>query len=544
MLSKLNISSRILLLGGLPLLMLLLVLVAAFFSAQQKDKLFNQLYDNHLAVLSDVMAVQKILQQSVLQDVRKYRTGWASATATEQLIKQHLATAQQHWAAFMQIRSQQEELEYYTELDQSFATAIKLYQQWVDYAGSDALQVQILNESTVNNQVELLITSFIQLTDTFIQQQLSAADTVRDTAYHFTEKLVRAYWFGGVFLLLAMAVLIWAIQRSIRLPLWALRDMLGKVSTTANLRLRADESGSDELAQAAKALNQMLQRFEHLITKLGISATSLSQQAVQVHDTSVAVQHSASVQATQTQLLSTAAEQMSTSVQQVAFNASEAADAALQAEKLCSSGLGVASSSAQGITELALQLQQSAEVVGCLQQESGQITTVLDVIRKISEQTNLLALNAAIEAARAGEAGRGFSVVADEVRTLSANTKQATESIHIMISELQQQAVSAVTAMQQAHNQADANVLLAQETGSRFQQLATEVEHISVANTQIYAAAAQQQQVAENINQSIYQLNEEVYQLSQGASRSANASEQLSAVAVQLDEDCKVFTTN
>ncbi|WNO60090.1 methyl-accepting chemotaxis protein [Rheinheimera sp. MMS21-TC3] len=541
--SKLNISSRILLLGGLPVLMLLLVLVAAYGSAQKKDKLFNQLYDNHLAVLSDVMAVQQILQQSVLQNVRKYRTGWMSAQNTEQLIKQHLTTAQQHWAAFGKIRPQQLEPEYYTDLDNSFTAAIKLYQQWLEYAGSDALQVKILNESTVNNQVELHIAHFVQLTDTFIQQQLSAADTVRDTAQDFTNKLIRTYWFGGVFLLLVTVLLIWAIQRSIRLPLWALRDMLNKVSTTSDLRLRADENGSDELSQAAKALNHMLQHFEHLITKLGISAASLSQQAVQVYDTSAAVQQSASVQASQAQRLSTAAEQMSTSVQQVSFNASQAADAALQAEKLCTSGLGVASSSAQGITELALQLEQSAKVVSCLEQESGQITTVLDVIRKISDQTNLLALNAAIEAARAGEAGRGFSVVADEVRTLSSNTKQATESIHTMISQLQQQAVSAVEAMQQAHSQANANVALAQDTGARFQQLATAVEHISVSNRQIYAAAAEQQQVAENINQSIQQLNEEVAQLNQGASCSAKASEQLSAVAVQLDDDCKVFTT-
>src|SRR5690606_31303510 len=133
------ISHRVLLLGIIPLLMLALVLAAAFFSIQQKDKLFNQLYDNHLAILSDVMAVQQILQQTALQDIRKYRTGWASADATEKAVKQHLEVAQQHWQAFVQNRPVQASAEHYTELDNNFAKAIKHYQEWIAYAGSDAL---------------------------------------------------------------------------------------------------------------------------------------------------------------------------------------------------------------------------------------------------------------------------------------------------------------------------------------------------------------------------------------------------------------------
>ncbi|HEX5792870.1 MAG TPA: methyl-accepting chemotaxis protein, partial [Rheinheimera sp.] len=215
--------------------------------------------------------------------------------------------------------------------------------------------------------------------------------------------------------------------------------------------------------------------------------------------------------------------------------------AATQAEQLCAAGRTVASDSAEGITALAQQLSHSAEVVSQLQQESGQISSVLEVIRKISEQTNLLALNAAIEAARAGEAGRGFSVVADEVRTLSANTKQATESIHSMISKLQQQAADAVDAMQQAHSKAEGNVQLAQDTGKRFADLASAVASIASANRTISSATEQQQLVAADIASSIHLLNDDISQLSDGAARATTASERLNQLAIQLNDDWQVF---
>lgn len=541
MLSKLKISSRVLLLGVLPLFMLLLVLAGAFWSALQKDKLFNQLYDDHLAILSDVMMVQQILQQTALQDIRKYRTGWASAEATEQVIKKQMAQAQQHWQGFVQSRPLQDDSEYYSGLDQAFANAVKHYDEWISYAGSDALLVRILNESTVNSEIELRITGFTQLTEAFIQQQLSAAVTVRDRAQHFTGQLVQAYILGGLALVMLVSSLIWAIQRSVCHPLLALRDMLVQVVSRSDLSLRVQSRGNDELAQAAVALNQMMHFFEHLVAKLGHSTVALNQQAGQVFDISNEVNQSAAVQASQVQELAAAAEQMSSSVQQVVQNAEVAAQIAMHAEQLCQSGYIAADKSATGITALAAQLQHSVDVINSLQQGSGEISGVLEVIRKISEQTNLLALNAAIEAARAGEAGRGFSVVADEVRTLSANTKQATESINKMIDQLQQQASDAVLVMQQAFTQANTNVQLAQDTGSRFNQLANAVEQISGANAQIHTATAQQQVVSENIAATLHQLNDNIGQLSNEASRSASASEQLTQLAAQLNNDWQVF---
>ncbi|MCD1597301.1 methyl-accepting chemotaxis protein [Rheinheimera aquimaris] len=544
MLSKLKISSRVLLLGVIPLVLVALVLMAAFFSVQHKDRLFNRLYSDHLAILSDVMAVQQILQQSALQDIRKYRTGWASAEATEQAIKSQLEQATQQWQNFVQSRPVMADTEYYTALDQAFEKAVKHYQEWISYAGSDALLVRILNESTVNNEIELRITAFAKLAEGFIQQQLAAGAVVRDEAADFTAQLVQAYLLAGIALLLMISLLVWRVQRSVCRPLWALRDMLKQVQQSSDLSLRANDSGSDEIAQASQALNHMISHFEQLVARLGSSATALSEQAESVFQSSEDVSQGAGRQAQQAGQLAAAVEQMTATVQQVAANAREAASAAQQAEQLCSAGSAVATGSAEGITALAQQLNHSAAVVKQLQQESGQISSVLDVIRKISEQTNLLALNAAIEAARAGEAGRGFSVVADEVRTLSANTKQATESIHAMISKLQQQASDAMDTMQDAHGQAESNVQLAQDTGKRFAELAAAVERIAITNSSISTTTAQQQSVAADIAGSIHLLNDDISQLSNGAERATDASEQLSLLAMQLNDDWRVFASN
>jgi len=541
MLSKLKISARVLLLGVIPLMLVALVLVAAFFSVQQKDKLFNKLYSEHLAILSDVMAVQQILQQSALQDIRKYRTGWASAEATEQAIKSQLEQAAQQWQNFTQSRPTMADAAHYAELDQAFDKAIKHYQEWISYAGSDALLVRILNESTVNNEIELRITGFAKLAEAFIQQQLAAGAQVRDEAAHFTAQLVQAYLAAGVILLVLISLLVWRVQRSVCRPLWALRDKLKQVQHSSDLSLRADSSGSDEIAEAARALNQMISHFEQLVGRLGNSATALSEQAESVFQSSDDVSQGAGRQAEQADQLAAAVEQMTATVHEVAANAREATGAATQAEQLCDAGRTVASDSAEGITALAQQLSHSAKVVSQLQQESGQISSVLEVIRKISEQTNLLALNAAIEAARAGEAGRGFSVVADEVRTLSANTKQATESIHSMISKLQQQAADAVDAMQQAHSKAEGNVQLAQDTGKRFADLASAVASIASANRTISSATEQQQLVAADIASSIHLLNDDISQLSDGAARATTASERLNQLAIQLNDDWQVF---
>lgn len=541
MLSLLKISQRIFLLGLIPLLLLVLVLVASFWAAQTKDRLFHQLYDQHLAILADIMSAQKIIQQQGLAEVRKYRTGWASAENTRSTVSAQLAQAQQHWQSFSSQRPLLADEEGYQALDQAFARAVKQYEEWISFAGSDALLARILNESTINSEVELRITAFTDLADAFIQQQIAAAAEVRDQSVSFTSLMVQFYLFGGVLLVMLIAGLILAIQRSVSRPLNQLRTLLLQVAQQSDLTLRAHSSGKDEIAEAAQALNTMLQHFAGLIASFGQSAGTLSEQAAQVFAGSEEVSSGSGRQAEQVTQVATAIEQMSMAIRQVAVNARSAADTAEQAEQFSLDGSQVAATSMATIELLEQRMQQASRVIGQLQQDSAQISSVLDVIRKISEQTNLLALNAAIEAARAGEAGRGFSVVADEVRMLSANTQQATESIRVMINQLQQQANSAVAAMQQAAEQASHSVGQSRQTDQMFQQIAGAVKQIVQLNAEISVATDEQQQVATAIADNITLLNDDIRQLNAGAARSADASEQLNTLAGELSQGCQAF---
>lgn len=199
---------------------------------------------------------------------------------------------------------------------------------------------------------------------------------------------------------------------------------------------------------------------------------------------------------------------MAASINEVASNAQHAADAAGSADNETSEGQRLVARTSQTITELESEIQQAAHVIHELEGQSNEISKVLDVIRGIAEQTNLLALNAAIEAARAGEQGRGFAVVADEVRSLAARTQQSTTDIQSMISSLQERARSAVTVMEQSSRQAHASVSCAQDAATALNGIGLRVNEITDMNAQIAAAVEQQGAVSEGINRGISSIRE------------------------------------
>jgi methyl-accepting chemotaxis protein len=232
--------------------------------------------------------------------------------------------------------------------------------------------------------------------------------------------------------------------------------------------------------------------------------------------------------------VATAIEEMSATVQEVARNAAAAADAADRANTASSNGNSVVSGVGASIQSLSKEVNQATTIIRELESESDNIGTVIDVIRGIAEQTNLLALNAAIEAARAGEQGRGFAVVADEVRTLASRTQQSTEEIHAMIDRLQQGARNAVNAMQAGQEKSGDSVSKSEEARAALQSIETAVGEINDMNVQIASAAEEQSAVAEEINRNVVAIRDISRQTTAGVQQTAGSSQNLLQVARQL----------
>lgn len=299
--------------------------------------------------------------------------------------------------------------------------------------------------------------------------------------------------------------------------------------------------GKDEFAWmcweytcARKGFTEVVQSIKGNATQLAAAAEELS---------TITEQSSKGVvrQQSETQQVATAMNEMSATVQEVARNAASAATAAAEADEQAKNGHTVVNDTVTTITALAEEVSRTSDVIEKLKGDSISIGAVLDVIRDIAEQTNLLALNAAIEAARAGEQGRGFAVVADEVRTLASRTQQSTQEINGMIERLQSGANEAVTAMEQGRNKAEATVEQAQKAGQALNAITEVVYNIKAMNMQIASAADEQSSTAEEINRNIVNISEVADETAGGAQQTANASDELARLAVDLQEKVSRF---
>ncbi|RAU18858.1 methyl-accepting chemotaxis protein [Nitrincola tibetensis] len=544
MLSSLSIAKKLSILVVFPIMILLGVLSINYWVSVQKDQLFHRLYNDHLAVLSDVLRVQSILMNEGLSHLNQYRTGWMGAEQAKTTVTELMENAQSHWSRFQQIRPGEGDSEpdsLVAELDYLFEKSVRQYQEWIEYAGTDALTIRILNESTVNAEKARNIGLFNERIDLYVQEQIQAAGDVRVQAETLTDQLVWGYLLGALLVSLILGGIGVMIQHSIAAPIRRLRDVLVNVETQSDLSLQADEKGRDEVAAAASALNKMLRHFRELIQEIVQDTQALEKQANAAQQVSNQVAEGVDSQSQQASALASAIEQMASAIEQVNTNTRRAVDVAVNAQEISGQGNRISKSSMSKVIELEQHLQQTQLVIKLLNEGSKEIADVLTVIKNISEQTNLLALNAAIEAARAGEAGRGFSVVADEVRTLSLNTQRATESINQIIEKLQTQSLKATEVMNIACQQAIHSVDDARKADELFSDISSAVTEIVSLNHNIALATQEQTGVTDHLGQSMHLLNQDIEQISRTANLSESASESLNRLAAKLSQGCARF---
>lgn len=540
--NQVKISTRLFCLSALPIISLLVALFLSFQVTQQKDRLFDRLYQQHLLPLSEILATHSLLRQTGLDDLRRYRTGWAGQNETIDKIESLLAQVGEHWRAYQQQRG--EAVEPLNQLaDQQLESAIQLYQQWISRAGSDAITVRILNESTFNNEINHTLVPLGETLNQLVAQQIGMAGEVQTEAASLTHTMVQFYLFGGAIWISLLVLLGWLIQRSIQRPLRQLRAGIQRLANSSDLTTQVVVQGRDEIAQTAQALNRMVNHFCHLIIEIENKSVELRKNAKRMLLVSETVEEKSNNQSLQTESVTQAMEEMGQAISAVSQHTQYAQTVVTQADELSFQGVNTVQQASMRIKNLASAIDHSAQIIRHLHQESTEITQVLGVIQNIAEQTNLLALNAAIEAARAGEAGRGFAVVADEVRNLSGNTAKATRSISDVLSRLQQGADNAVNAMQSANQQALESVDFSNQSEQVLNHIRQAFEDVAQVNRSITTGSEQQALVAQQTKQSIHSLSGDTQDLELQAKQAREVSEMLSQASGELRDKVHHFVT-
>jgi len=324
---------------------------------------------------------------------------------------------------------------------------------------------------------------------------------------------------------IALWMSIWCARRAELIVKCLQRIGEGDLTTKCKLE------GKDEFAWMAWELTRMRKSFAAVVDAVAGGCTTVASAAEELSAITAQSKAGMSRQSTETEQVAHAINQMTNSVNAVAQKAQRAAEAATEADSESKQGFDVVRATTHAIEELASEVTHTANALTKLKADCLNIGTVLDVIRGIAEQTNLLALNAAIEAARAGEQGRGFAVVADEVRSLASRTQQSTREIQVMIERLQDGANSAVEAMQSGLAKAQASVGQAQQAGRSLESITSMVDTIREMNVQIAVAAGEQRQNADHITRSVDKIATIAAETTQGARQIAQASHELAELA-------------
>ncbi|WP_192021443.1 methyl-accepting chemotaxis protein [Shewanella sp. WPAGA9] len=409
-----------------------------------------------------------------------------------------------------------------------------------------------LNASTLDYQTKKQITelvnayqrSFVQLTDKEKEFGLSAYDgdmlilreAIKKTAIdlstlqqqthqEISQAENNALILGAtIFVLITLILCVFAylILRSIVVPINDINKVISEVEKNKDLTLRCDETRNDELARIAKHFNAMVLSFQTLIEQVNESVEAMNISCEELTQNAVVASDGVSRQLSETDMVATAITEMGATIEEIASNTEQAALKANETNEHAQQGLVSVEQTIEKIQTLASQLSDSSEVVGELERDSETIGSVLDVIRGIAEQTNLLALNAAIEAARAGEQGRGFAVVADEVRSLAMRTQESTEEISKIITTLQSRTHSIVQLMDASQQKGTDSVEQAGGAGQLLHSITQDVQTISDMSTQIATAIEEQSMVAAEVNKNVVIIRDI-------ADETANATEENSA---------------
>ena len=519
--TKINLASL--------LVLTLLMLASLLYSASTEKRLVLQVVeqqtkdaaDSYFDSINTMMLTGTMAQRNVLRDKILARPGVVDARIIrDEEITQVFGTGFDHQAPTDALDRRALGGEAIMEVKQSdkgrMLTVINPIHAQKDYRGTNCLMCHQVKEDAVVGAVR-------------ITYDLSALDAEVD----------RNILISGVIqlLLLIAGVLIMGVtvRRVIIKRITEMRHTMERMASDENLSVSVKVHAEDEIGAMGHAFNEMIGKFRQSLGAVAGVTSKLGDASRRVSSVAEKTLSAVMVQRTETDMVASAMNEMSATVQDVAKNASQTATASRSADDETRAGVRVADDALKGIETLIREIEKAAKVIQQVESDSAKIGMVVGVINGIAEQTNLLALNAAIEAARAGEQGRGFAVVADEVRTLASRTQQSTEEIQAMISQLQGGVHNAVDAMEGAQTHARSGADHVAKAAQSLSAIASEVTLINDMNAQVATAAEEQSAVAEEINRNIISISESADTTSAEATQNSQISEELVRLATELN---------
>jgi len=507
----------------LPIVLLALVLIAIATVSMMNFKSVagsvDAISDEHLPGLNFLLQADRDLHQAQVAE-RTLLSVTPAGQRAKNLIATHnenIEQAQQRVDRFLSLTSSSKERQMVADYKEKVATWSDTAQQVITLHNQGQIEQAVrLSEGQSGDQFETMRDVLDQLEQRKEEAALNQSELIDSV-------IAQSNWTQGVVLLVGLALCVLLalffpplISKPLNLLLERLQDM---AKGDGDLTARIELDRRDELGKVADAFNEFVAKLQRTIQKVNSMAEQVATASEQLSAISEQSNRSIKEQQQAVEQVATAIHQMSTTVDEIAKNANDAAQSAQQAD----------------------QVHKITQVIDKVADDSNDISKVLEVIGGIAEQTNLLALNAAIESARAGEHGRGFSVVADEVRTLASRTQQSTQEIQDMIERLQSATQQAVSSMNQGREQADSTVEQAQRADDALKGITHAVTEINDMNSHIATAADEQSSVTEDINQNVSKITTIAEQSSESSAQVKDSSEDLAKLSLSLQKELRQF---
>jgi methyl-accepting chemotaxis protein len=547
---NLSVGQRLAILVALPLAVILLMVVSSLASFARINAGVGEIYDERVVPLTELKKVNDAYAIDMVTAINKATIGMMTPREAVVLIRSAEQQAKENWAAYLKSPN-------LSAAEQALATEISAHTdkalRRVADAGrllepmGDSMQLNDNGDPVIgeyNGDLYEYIDPITSRVQKLIDIQLDTAQQERAQAQRIYDNAFKI--FIGVTVLAAGIMVLFGswVGRSISGPLNELRNAIETTERSRDLTVRVSIDQNDEIGRVAAAYQAMMNRFREILSDVRETSSHLQHNASQLANTTELTREGVTVQMRETDQVATASTEMTHAIEEVSRNAHQAADAANNANHETEKGNKVLEDAIASIHSLATRIDAAGSVIKRVETDSASIGSVLDVIRGIAEQTNLLALNAAIEAARAGEQGRGFAVVADEVRSLAQRTQESTQEIQGMIERLQGGAREAVRSMADGSAEMERTMAQAGLAGESLTAIKQAVALINDMNTQIASATEEQMAVSQEISRNVVNISDVAKSSSHSVQEVEQASRELSAAATRLSGLVNEFRTD